>query len=167
MSSNGTGMVWVSAERGPTHLIHFFFHAWTLRSRFPSCIQPGHFMRRPLCKVLLHAWRTLWWLMCQTHRAPQSLWDPRTPIRLTICSTHVDLARSKYIKHKWSLHIFVLANQYNMQCHLYCATCMGHVFPGQPVTDLENYMVSLEKKQQAITKMIEKLATSSEDLAKK
>ena len=43
-------------------------------------------------------------------------------------------------------------------------SCM---FPGQPVTDLENYMGSLEKKQQAITKMIDKLATSSEDLATK
>jgi len=41
------------------------------------------------------------------------------------------------------------------------------MYPGQPVADLETYMNSLEKKQQGIQKMINKLSSSKEDQSKK
>lgn len=49
---------------------------------------------------------------------------------------------------------------------------MVHIYksiflPGQPVVDVENYMASLEKKQQAVEKMVEKLSSVSDEHAKK
>ena len=41
------------------------------------------------------------------------------------------------------------------------------MFPGQPVVDLENYMQSLEKKQQSVEKMASKLGDRKEDACKK
>ena len=41
------------------------------------------------------------------------------------------------------------------------------MFPGQPVTDLENYMGSLEKKQESIRTMVEKLRPMTADSANK
>ena len=41
------------------------------------------------------------------------------------------------------------------------------LFPGQPVPDLETYMQSLEKKQQALEKMIGNLSSASDDGARK
>lgn len=41
------------------------------------------------------------------------------------------------------------------------------MFPGQPVADIENYMQSLEKKQQSIEKMLAKLDEFKDEPSKK
>ena len=45
--------------------------------------------------------------------------------------------------------------------------CIYSLFPGQPVADVENYMASLEKKQQSVDKMVQKLAGATDEASRK
>ena len=111
-------------------------------------------LRRMLQRLCLPLWST-----SQTPSHLQRSWDQRTGVWgiYTCWFIHTNKL--------WKIHRYTL---YCVYCWFYGAYNNHSVLlPGQPVVDLENYMASLEKKQQSVEKMIEKLAPLSDEHSKK